>query len=82
LSDEVPASQYGQPYICMRCGFRVKRGDIQKEWTGARVCQECWDKKPENLKAPKLRPEGIPKKSSPEPEVRFVGINEIQRDDL
>jgi len=83
MSDEVPASQYGSPFICMRCGFRCKGSEIRKEWTGARVCPRCWDPKPENLKAPKLRPEGVPKKNaSPEPEVVFVGLNEITPADL
>lgn len=72
----------GSPYACMRCGFEVKEYELRKEWTGNRVCKACFDPKPEDLKAPKLRPEGIPKRSSPEPQPRFVGVNEITRDML
>lgn len=72
----------GSPYACMRCGFEVKEGELRKEWTGNRVCKPCFDPKPEDLKAPRLRPEGIPKRSAPEPEPRYVGINEITRDML
>lgn len=72
----------GSPYACMRCGFEVKEYELRKEWTGNRVCKSCFDPKPEDLKAPKLRPEGIPKRSSPEPQPRFVGVNEITRDML
>ena len=68
---------------CMRCGFVYDLRDIRKEWSGARVCPDCWDKKPEILKAPVVRPEGLPKPgAAPETVPYFVAINEITRDDL
>jgi len=80
---EIELPTYGSPFICMRCGFRCKGSELRKEWTGARVCNACWDPKPEDLKPPRIKPEGVPKRnSSPEPEPRFVAINEITRDDL
>lgn len=68
---------------CMRCGFTYRLTQIRKEWTGARVCPECWDRKPEILRAPPVRPEGLPKpNASPEVPPHYVAINEITRDDL
>ena len=29
--------------ICDRCGFRYKYTQLQKEWTGFRVCSECFE---------------------------------------
>lgn len=31
--------------ICDRCGFMVPYTDIRPEWTGLRVCSECWEPK-------------------------------------
>lgn len=31
--------------ICDRCGFRFKYTQLQKEWTGFRVCSECFEPK-------------------------------------
>ena len=68
---------------CMRCGFKYELRDIRKEWSGARVCPECWDPKPPQTKPPRIVPEGLPKPgASPETIDRFVGINEITKDDL
>jgi len=78
-----PLYSPGAKGVCMRCGFDYKLRDIRKEWSGSRVCPECHDPKPEILRAPRVRPEGLPKpNASPDPAPRFVGINEIQRDDL
>lgn len=74
----------GAKGVCQRCGFKYHLRDLRKEWTAARVCPECWDRKPEALKPfPKIRPEGLPKKNaSPEPETRYVAIGELSKDDL
>lgn len=29
--------------ICQRCGFKRHANELRKEWTGLRVCAECWD---------------------------------------
>lgn len=29
--------------ICDRCGFQFKSGMIKDEWTGLKVCKECWE---------------------------------------
>jgi len=31
--------------ICDRCGFRFKYSKLRKEWTGFRVCSECYEPK-------------------------------------
>lgn len=68
---------------CMRCGFKYLLRDIRTEWTGARVCPECWDPKPEQLRVPRLRPEGLPKRgASPEPPPNFIAVDEHSKDDL
>lgn len=28
---------------CQRCGFTYKSGQLRREWTGLRVCSECFD---------------------------------------
>src|SRR6478735_8128473 len=29
--------------ICQRCGFKHKASDMKLEWTGLRVCEECFE---------------------------------------
>lgn len=29
--------------ICDRCGFEYKARQLRKEWTGLRVCKDCWE---------------------------------------
>lgn len=73
----------GAKGVCMRCGFKYHLRDIRKEWTGARVCNDCWDPKPEINKPPRVTPEGLPKSNaSPEPGDVFVTTNQNTRDDL
>lgn len=28
---------------CMRCGFNFRSTELRLEWTGLRVCHECYD---------------------------------------
>ncbi len=37
--------------ICDRCGFEYKYTSLKKEWTGFRVCNECFE-----VKHPQLEP--------------------------
>ena len=39
--------------ICDRCGFRYSYPKLVKEWTGFRVCQECYEPKHPQLIPPK-----------------------------
>tara|TARA_R110000751_G_scaffold85230_2_gene170248 strand:+ start:2039 stop:2344 length:306 start_codon:yes stop_codon:yes gene_type:complete len=45
--------------ICDRCGQRYKYLDLKKEWTGFKVCPECYEPK-----APQLYP--LPAISEPQ----------------
>jgi hypothetical protein len=31
--------------MCDRCGIEVKYLDLRDEWTGLKVCNDCWDPK-------------------------------------
>lgn len=46
---------------CPRCGFDRRLNEFRKEWTGLRVCRECWDARPADTKPPKYGPEGLPR---------------------
>jgi hypothetical protein len=46
---------------CQRCGFVRRLSELKTEWTGLKVCADvCWDPKPAELKAPPIKPEGVP----------------------
>lgn len=56
--------------VCMRCGFQRRVNRLTKEWTGLRVCNECWDPKPVEMRPPRVTPEGLPvPNASPEPPI-------------
>ena len=46
---------------CRRCGFKRRLSDFRKEWTGQRVCKDCWDARPPETKPPRYGPEGLPR---------------------
>ena len=54
--------------ICDRCGFQTKYLDLQKEWTGFKVCSECFEPKHPQLTPPKniIDPEAL---FEPRPEI-------------
>jgi hypothetical protein len=39
--------------ICDRCGFKKKYNEIKEEWTGFRVCSECYEPKSPQLESRK-----------------------------
>ena len=41
--------------VCDRCGFAVKYLQLRMEWTGFKVCQQCYEPK-----APQLDPVRVP----------------------
>lgn len=58
---------------CDRCGFEFRNSQLVTEWTGLRVCRQCWDFEP-------LYPTGPADKISvpiprPEQEV-YIGDND------
>lgn len=68
---------------CPRCGFDYKLRTLVKEWTGLRVCPDCRDPKPEDLRPIRAKPEGLPKRGATgEPPDDFIDINENTREAL
>lgn len=46
--------------ICDRCGEKVRRSRIAKEWTSLMVCRDtCLDRRPYQMDAPDIKPEGL-----------------------
>lgn len=60
--------------ICDRCGFKRRLNKLRADGyqPGLRVCAECYDPKPADLRPPKYGPEGLPWPNiRPEPEPVF-----------
>lgn len=73
----------GPKAVCDRCGFEMLLRDLRKEWSNAMVCSKCWDPRPAETKALRLKPEGVPVKDArPEPEPIFRAPGELGGDDL
>lgn len=63
--------------VCDRCGFGFYASELRKEWTGLRVCRECFD-----YKHPQLNVRGVADKirppwTRPEPPDVFVEPNQV-----
>lgn len=49
--------QAGRPYaICDRCDRKKRLDELKSEWTGLKVCDQCWDPRPVHLTAPRINP--------------------------
>lgn len=57
-SGYVPGDPYGQ---CVRCSLTYRLSEFRSEWTGARVCKDCWDPRPADTLPPYVGPEGQPR---------------------
>lgn len=69
--------------ICDRCGFKYRRSQLRKEWTGLLVCPADYDPKPAELRPPPVRPEGVPVRDPrPEPTPIFRDPDDLGGDDL
>lgn len=66
----VPGGAYGQ---CPRCAFKVRLNSMRLEWSGLRVCPDCWDPRPEQLTPPVVYPEGTPRPDA-QPEMPDVFV--------
>lgn len=66
-----PVDDYraGRPWaICERCAFQRRHDTLRFEWSGAFVCQDCYDPRPADLSPPRLYPEGQPiRNARPDP---------------
>ncbi len=77
------------PYVkgeCQRCGFKKNLSDLKTEWTGLRVCDRCFDPKPEDRKPlPVFKPEGLPRQNAaPQTAPVFItpGVDDVKPEDL
>lgn len=77
-SGYVAGDPYGQ---CRRCGLVYRLSEFRAEWTGARVCDDCHDPKPDDLAPPYVKPEGVPR-SDAQPEMPVVEQAPVTADDL
>jgi hypothetical protein len=61
------------PGICPRCGLKHNISFFRREWTGVRVCKDCWDPR-----HPQMDVRGVPDRQRvpggplPEPADVFV----------
>ena len=73
--------------ICQRCGFKYKRHNIKKEWTGLRVCfgpqtNGCFEERhPQDFVKGKPDRQSLPW-VAPEQEDVFLTTNQISESDL
>ena len=56
-SGYVRSDPYGQ---CPRCAEVGHLSCFRREWTGATVCENCWDPRPADTLPPVVGPEGVP----------------------
>lgn len=49
---------------CQRCGFKVRLSAMRKEWTNLRVCTDCFDPRPADIRPPHYGPEGLPRRDA------------------
>lgn len=78
-SGYVAGNPYGQ---CIRCGLVGRlNDDFRREWTGVRVCNECWDPRPADTLPPRVGPEGVPRPDA-QPEMPAIDQQPVGPDDL
>jgi hypothetical protein len=69
--------------ICDRCGFKRRAYDTRKEWTGLRVCKDtCWEPRHPQDYVRGVRDDQTVKDPRPRPEDVFLGVNDVQPEDL
>lgn len=67
---------------CDRCDFKHRLADLRTEWTGLKVCAECFDVRPPDLSPPRIVPEGLPVRGSRPDQGDILGPNTTTPDDL
>lgn len=71
------------PGICPRCGAKRNISNFRREWTGQRVCSDCWDPRhPQEFVRGVADRQQVPGGPLPEPTDYFVSTNEVQPGDL
>lgn len=79
VNDYIPGGVYG---ICDRCAFQRRLYSLRSEWSGAKVCEDCWDPKPADLSPPRIYPEGLPVRNARPDPGDVLGPNETTASDL
>lgn len=77
-SGYVAGNPYGQ---CRRCGMVYRLSAFKDEWTGGKVCVDCWDPRPAEMTPPHVTAEGLPRRDA-QPEMPIVEQEPITGDDL
>ena len=68
--------------ICDRCGFQRPLNALRKEWTGLRVCKDCFETRhPQDFVRSRIDKQAV-RDPRPPPADHFVGLNEVTADDL
>jgi hypothetical protein len=68
--------------ICMRCGFERPLNTLRKEWTGKKVCPECYDVRNAQDFVRGVADRQAVKDPSPEPADYFLSTNEVTSSSL
>lgn len=69
-------------YQCQRCGFTRYASQIREEWTGLRVCGDCWEPRhPQEFVTGKVDDQAVPYANPPSEPV-FLTVNQVTRDSL
>jgi ribosome-binding protein aMBF1 (putative translation factor) len=71
--------------VCDRCGTTHKNVDLRQEWTGLRVCSDCYDPRhPQDYLRGKADHQAPPwtRPKPPEKDVSPGSGNEVSADDL
>ena len=68
--------------LCQRCGFKFKSGDLSREWTGLRVCGDCWEPRHPQDHTRGVRDRQSPPWTSPEPVDVFLDPGDVTEDDF
>lgn len=59
--------------ICDRCGFKRRKSETRKEWTGLIVCTDtCWEKKHPQLSVKGVRDGMSVKNARPRQDNRYI----------
>jgi hypothetical protein len=59
---------------CDRCGFNFRSNQIKLEWTGLRVCRDCWEPRNEQDFVQGIADRQAPPWVRPEPDPVDVGV--------
>jgi len=68
--------------ICDRCAFQRRLSCLRVEWTGLKVCEDCYDPRPADLSRPNMRPEGLPVRGARPDPGDVLGENLTTAEDL